>query len=228
MTTPGQLTNLMQRLALWSLMLIAPAVSAQVAVPANTGACLNAEEVALVQLVNNYRAANGKSQLPATRWLSTTAQWHVWDRMANNAVGGSCNSHSWSTAMPALWQGVCYTPNHSEAAQMWAKPRQISTSPYYFPTAPNPSPYPSAGHGYENTADAGGTMTAALALLIWQGSPAHRSVILNEGSWSGIPFHGMGVGIVGNYAVLWFGDAVDPGGTMGPCGNEIVFSTSFE
>ena len=73
-----------------------------------------------------------------------------------------------------------------------------------------------------------GLLAALGALLIWQGSPAHRSVILNEGSWSGIPFHGMGVGIVGNYAVLWFGDAVDPGGTMGPCGNEIVFSTSFE
>jgi len=198
-----------------SLILIAPVLSAQTAVPANTGVCLNSEEAALVQLVNDYRGQNGKPALPATRWLSTTGQFKVWDRIANQAVSPPCNSHSWSGAMPSLWQAVCYTPDHAQAAQMWGKPRQISLNVY-------------TGNGFENTADSGAPMTAAQALSQWQSSPAHRSVILNEGSWANVPFRGMGVGVAGNYAVIWFGDAVDPGGAMSACQNEPLFAASFE
>lgn len=205
----------MRHLLCASLILIAPALCAQANVPANTGVCLNAEEAVLVQLVNAYRAQNGKPALPATRWLATTAQWKVWDRIANNAVAPPCNSHSWSGAMPSLWQAVCYTPDHSQAAQMWGKPRQISGNLY-------------TGNGYENTADSGAPMTAAQALAQWQSSPAHRDVILNEGIWAGVNFRGMGVGIAGNYAVIWFGDGNDPGGTMGACQSEPLFIATFE
>ena len=195
----------MRHLLAWSLIAIAPIAGAQsTSVPANTGVCLNAQEAALVQLVNNYRVQNGKPALPASRWLVTTGQWHVWDRIANNAVGGACNPHSWSAAMPNLWQPVCYTSDHAQAAQMWAKPRQISLNSY-------------SGNGFENSADSGAPMTAAQALSQWQGSPAHRDVILNQGSWAGIAFGGLGVGIQGNYAVLWFGDRVDTSGTLTEC-----------
>lgn len=208
----------MRRILYCCLVVLAPLAGAQaVPVPPNTGVCLNAEEAALVQLVNNYRVQNGKPALPASRWLVTTGQWHVWDRMSNNAVGGACNPHSWSAAMPALWQAVCYTDDHAQAAQMWGKPRQISLGSYN-------------GNGFENTADAGVPMTAAQALSQWQGSPAHRDVILNQGSWSGISFGGIGVGIQGNYAVLWFGDRVDSSGTLAPCATapDAVFAGNFE
>ena len=208
----------MRHLLAWSLIAIAPIAGAQTtSVPANTGVCLNAQEAALVQLVNNYRVQNGKPALPASRWLVTTGQWHVWDRIANNAVGGACNPHSWSAAMPNLWQPVCYTSDHAQAAQMWAKPRQISLGAYN-------------GNGFENSADSGAPMTAAQALLQWQGSPAHRDVILNQGSWSGIAFGGLGVGIQGNYAVLWFGDRADTSGTLTECAAapDAVFAGNFE
>lgn len=198
------------------LIAMLPAVAARATpVPENTGVCLNAEEAALVQLVNDYRVQNGKPALPATRWLNTTAQWKVWDRIANSAVVGNCNTHSWSAAMPALWEAVCYTPDHALAQQMWRKPYQISGHVY-------------TGSGYENTADAGVPMTAAQALAQWQSSTAHRNVILNEGAWSGVTFRGLGVGVAGNYAVLWFGDAVDPGGTMAPCPGDALFASTFE
>lgn len=185
-------------------------------VPANTGNCLNAQEAALVDLVNNYRVQHGKPALPASRWLNTTGQWHVWDRVANNAVGGSCNAHSWSGAMPNLWQPMCYTSDHAQAAQMWAKPRQISGNLY-------------TGNGFENTADSGAPMTAAQALTQWQNSPAHNDVILNQNTWAGVSFHGLGVGVYGNYAVLWFGDGFDPSGTMGPCTtSDVILSTGFD
>lgn len=181
-----------------------PALAQGVPVPGNTGSCLNAEEAELVQAVNAYRVQNGKAALPASYWLSTTGQWHGWDLQANAPVVGNCNLHSWSNAMPNLWQPVCYTPDHLQAAQMWGKPRQISLNVY-------------SGNGYENAAVAGGPMTASVALAAWQQSPAHRDVILQQGIWAGIGFQGMGVGIVGNYAVLWFGDRADPAGVMPEC-----------
>jgi uncharacterized protein YkwD len=203
----------------WCLIAVAPLTAAQTSsIPPNTGVCLNAEEAALVQLVNNFRVQNGKAALPVTRWLSTTAQWHVWDRINNpSAVGGVCNTHSWSNNPPhgVTWTGMCYTSDHAQAAQMWAKPRQISANAY-------------GGNGYENAADSGIPMTAAQALAQWQSSPGHLNVILNQGAWAGVTFRGIGVGILGNYAVLWFGDAVDPGGPMSTCQTEVLFTGGFE
>lgn len=197
------------------LLLASTPVFADFPVPVNTGVCLNSEETQLVQLVNNYRVQNGLQALPASKWLSATGQWHVWDRMANNTVGGACNSHSWSSARPDLWQAMCYTSDHAQAAQMWAKPRQISGGIY-------------TGNGFENTADSGGQQTAAQALSQWQNSPLHNAVILQQGTWAGITFGGLGVGIVGGYAVLWFGDRVDPSGTMIQCPTDYVFYSGFE
>lgn len=184
-------------------------------VPSNTGVCLNSEEAQLVQLVNDYRVQNGLQALPASKWLSSTAQWHVWDRMANNAVGGVCNSHSWSNDRPDLWQAMCYTPDHAQAQQMWAKPFQISHGIY-------------TGNGFENTADTGGTQTAEQALSQWQNSPGHNAVILQQGQWAGVSFGGLGTGIVGGYATLWFGDRSDPSGTMIQCPTESIFANGFE
>lgn len=200
-----------------SIWLAAPAWAQGIPVPSNTGNCLNTEEAALVQAVNAYRVQNGKAALPASRWLSTTGQWHGWDLQANAPVGGNCNLHSWSGAMPNLWQAVCYTPDHAQATQMWGKPRQISSNAY-------------TGNGYENAAVAGGPMTANIALTAWQNSPAHRDVILNQNAWAGINFGGMGVGIVGNYAVLWFGDRADPAGSMSECTGAApaIYNNGFE
>lgn len=178
--------------------------------------CMNTEEVELVRLVNEYRVQNGVPALPAGLWLATTARWKVWDRINNpSAVGGACNPHSWSAAMPGLWQAMCYTPDHAQAAQMWAKPYQISQHVY-------------TGNGYELTADTGGTQTAQSALNQWKGSPAHNAVILQTGVWAGIGMQGMGTGIGANFGVLWFGDGVNSGGLAVPCQTDVVFASGFE
>lgn len=203
---------------LLTVALIAAVAFSGVAHAQSPGQCLSAQEAELVQRVNDYRAANGLSALPASRWLSTTAQWHIWDRVNNpGAVGGVCNPHSWSNNPPpgVTWQGMCYTSDHAQAAQMWGKPRQISANRY-------------AGNGFELAADTGGTQTALNALLQWQGSPAHNAVILQQGAWSGITFGGMGTGISAGYAVLWFGDAFDSDVGMPVCLAELVFSNGFE
>jgi hypothetical protein len=53
-------------------------------------------------------------------------------------------------------------------------------------------------------------------------------VILQQGAWAGVTFRGLGVGIGAGYAVLWFGDALDPDGTMSVCLAELVFGDGFE
>lgn len=183
-----------------------------------TGDCISPDEVELARLVNEYRTQNGLAALPVSRWLSATGQWHVWDRINNpSAVGGSCNPHSWSNNPPlgVTWQGVCYTSDHAQAAQMWGKPRQISVNRY-------------VGNGFELAADSGGTQTPAQALAQWQGSPAHNTVILQQGAWSGITFGGLGTGLGAGYAVLWFGDSFDTDAAMLPCATDDIFTNGFE
>lgn len=185
-------------------------------VPTNTGLCLNAEEAELVRLTNEYRVQNGKPPLPVSLWLSTTGQFHTWDMMTNNALGGVCNLHSWSNSPPpgVTWQGMCYTSDHAQAAQMYAKPSQISNNLY-------------TGLGFEVASVSGGEMNAITALGTWMFSPAHRDVILNQGAWAGVTFTGVGVGIVGNFGVMWFSNGPTDG-SMPACLSDAVFSNGFE
>lgn len=199
--------------------LLQPASSSAQAVPTNTAACLNAEEVELARLTNEYRQQQGLPAVPVSFSLSAVAQWHVWDLAANDPVGGLCNLHSWSGARPALWQAVCYTSNHAQATQMWSKPRQITANAYW-------------SDGYEIAAGGGGMITPEQALALWQASAAHRAVILNTSLWSDFPWNAMGIGLYQGYAVIWFGTLADPLGTMSACssgGAELnVFGHGFE
>lgn len=180
------------------------------------GLCLSPAESELIALVNAYRAQHGLPSVPTSRWLSTSGQWKVWDRYNNpSAYGNGCSPHSWSNGPPlgVFWSPVCWTG--SQSFEMWWKPKEISNNIY-------------TGNGFELTADAGGLQTPALALSQWQNSPAHNTVILNQGLWSSIVFHGIGVGMGGSYAVLWFGDQPDPSGPLPPCDTETLLINGFE
>lgn len=196
-----------------SLSVVAP-VRAQYA---NTADCLNPQEAALADLVNDYRAANGLARVPVSFSLSSVGQWHVWDLETNDPWEGACNLHSWSNARPALWDPVCYTSDHAQAAQMWNKPRQITDGGYN-------------SNGYENSSWNSGTITAAGALQGWQNSPGHNQVILNLGIWGTQTWRAMGVGVSQHFAMLWFGTLTDPLGTMAPCGTGAppLFEDGFE
>ena len=188
------------------------------AAPTAPGTCLSPEEAELVQLVNQYRVANGLHQIPISYSLTMVGQWHVQDLNLNHPDTGTgyqgqeCNMHSWSGWHPALWNGMCYTPDHHEAQEMWDKPRQISQQAYQ-------------GNGYEIAYSSSGQVTAAAALAGWQGSAPHNDVILEHGIWENADWPAMGVGLYQHYAVVWFGDKADaaglatcqpPGGTPGP------------
>jgi hypothetical protein len=85
---------------------------------------------------------------------------------------------------------------------MWDKPRELTNYP---------------GNGYENAHGGSGgyQATATSSLEGWKNSPAHNAVILNQGTWQNHRWNALGVGIYKGYAVLWFGEEVDPFQTTG-------------
>jgi uncharacterized protein YkwD len=79
---------------------------------------------------------------------------------------------------------------------MWEAPQRLGT------------PYP--GNGYEILATVSyGAISPEESLRMWQGSPGHNEVIINQGYWNE-PWNAMGVGIYGRYAAVWFGREPDP------------------
>ena len=78
---------------------------------------------------------------------------------------------------------------------MWSKPQEISQ-------------YKSAG--FEIAAYFGNGATARGAIANWKKSAGHNEVMINQGSWKKMNWQAVGVGIEGNYAVIWFGAEQDP------------------
>ncbi len=153
---------------------------------------LQPEEVKLFNLVNQYRTDNGLPPIRASKALTLVANRRVLDLAEN--IGRV--THDWSDAS--------YSGNREV---MWNAPQRLNTG------------YP--GRGYENVTGYPGfgdtDMTAETALDSWKNSTAgHRQVILNQpgpnGDWSQTQWNALGVGIYKGYAVLWFGEELDPTG----------------
>ena len=112
--------------------------SASDSLAAMPGECLNEDEVALFDLIDDYRLDNGLPAIPRSKSLTAVSQWHITDAIENedSVFDGSCNLHSWSNMLPDLWSAVCYTPDHQYASKMWNKPKEITAGAY-------------SGNGYE-------------------------------------------------------------------------------
>lgn len=151
-------------------------------------------ELELAKRVNEYRARHGQRSIPWSRSLSHVARAHAKD-LETNPPKASCMIHSWSDS--GDWEPCCYSPDHAQASCMWNKPHEISS-------------YSGVGFeiAYLHTAGA----RPELALKAWRESEHHRAVLLNRGKWSDNIWRAMGAGVVGDYAVVWFGEEWDPAG----------------
>ena len=96
--------------------------------------------------------------------------------------------HSWSKK--GKWEVCCYTDDHAKAQCMWNKPRELTRY---------------KGNGYEIAAGMG---NAQDALDGWKHSVHHNNVIINKDIWK-TKWEAIGIGIYGNYAVVWFGHETD-------------------
>ncbi|MEG4350383.1 CAP domain-containing protein [Microcoleus sp. LAD1_D5] len=145
------------------------------------------ETQTLYNLIHQYRAANGMQEIiPRSPSLDYVAQTHVEDL------------DSFATETTHSWSNCAYDPNNEEGQKcMWDAPKRLTSY---------------QGNGYEiATGRLGGNITPEAALESWKNSPAHNSVILNQGIWTQ-PWNAMGVGIYKGYATVWFGHESDPAG----------------
>lgn len=155
----------------------------------------SAESVELCAVINAYRQQSGLPPVPVSTTLMRVAAGHVADLVRHPELSEPpCNLHSWSA--DGAWGACCYTEDHALAQCMWNKPREFSGGAY-------------TGDGFEIAAF--GQITPPQALQLWQASPPHHEVILNGGLWSDLsPWPAMGCGLLGSYAVAWFGSQPDP------------------
>jgi len=173
------------------------------------GTSLSNDEKTLANLINQYRIDNGLSAIPVTQSLTAVSQIHSQD-LVNNFNGqptdpnnSNCNLHSWSSNYfdGYTWDAMCYTSDHAQAQEMWDKPREITNNTF-------------TGNGYENAYWSSGNVTPEGALNGWKTSTGHNNVILNQDIWASKTWNSLGVGILGNYAVMWVSDSTDPQGTL--------------
>ena len=157
--------------------------------------CLSTEEKKLYDLIMAYRKTKHLKAIPFSAKLTLVAQTHVRDLMQNFDYEhrGDCNPHSWSDK--GSWTACCYTPDHKQAACMWNKPKEIAG-------------YES--EGFEIAFYSSDGAEAQESLDGWKSSPGHNPVIINLGTWEKVEWKAIGIGICGNYSVVWFGAAEDP------------------
>ncbi len=154
--------------------------------------CLSPMEKELISLVNKYRKKHKLKSIPASKSLSFVAQKHV--RELNDEIKDL--THSW---VDCKYNGM----DTRTFDCMWEMPRQLADYP---------------GKGYEcGFVQWGKDFSAADILEGWQDSRGHDDVIMNRRSWKKSEWNAVGVGIYGDYAVIWFGEEKDPKGRPSSC-----------
>ncbi|MEL6535075.1 MAG: CAP domain-containing protein [Bacteroidota bacterium] len=154
---------------------------------------LSEEEQNLYQIIMDERAKQGLPAIPLSKSLTTVAQIHVRDLENHQPDQGGCNLHSWSDQ--GDWTPCCYTPDHAQAKCMWEKPQELTSY---------------SGNGFEISYWSSAGASAAEALEGWQRSSGHYNVIMNRGTWKKYTWQAIGIGLYGQYGVVWFGAATDP------------------
>ncbi|MGK7390882.1 MAG: CAP domain-containing protein [Candidatus Cyclobacteriaceae bacterium M2_1C_046] len=157
--------------------------------------CISSEEKKLYEMINAYRKEQKLAPIPLSAALSLVARTHAKDLVENYEFdrNNKCNPHSWSDE--GNWSSCCYTNDHSEAECMWKKPMEIAGYP---------------GYGYEIAYYQSSGANPEMALKGWKVSKSHDPIISNKGMWKKITWNAIGVGIYGEYAVVWFGELNDP------------------
>ena len=153
---------------------------------------LSHEEKKLFDFITNYRDSKGLPFIPVSAALTQVAQTHVLDLQENRPAKNECNLHSWSDQGP--WSECCYTGKSYFAYCVWDKPKELTD-------------YKHAG--FEIAVWMSSGMTAEIALEAWQNSPGHNDMVLNESGWTD-KWEAIGIGLYGEYAVVWFGKEPDP------------------
>jgi hypothetical protein len=167
--------------------------------------CLSPTEKSLAELINQYRKEKKLPEVVVSRSLSYVAQLHARDLMLYYKQNNRCNMHSWSDN--GKWTSCCYKADHRKASCMWNKPGELTSY---------------KGDGYEIAfySDYEYSSPASFAADIlkgWKKSSGHNDIIINRAKWKSSTWKAMGIGVYGNYAVVWFGEEIDEAGIPPVC-----------
>lgn len=167
--------------------------------------CVTPTDTSLAILINEYRKEKKLPKVAISLSLTYVAQLHARDLMLHYQQSSRCTLHSWSDDGP--WSPCCYSPDHRKASCMWKKPRELTTY---------------SGDGYEiafySTYPYSSPANFASDILKgWKKSNAHNEIIINRGKWNKSTWKAMGIGVYGNYAVVWFGELADEAGEPPVC-----------
>lgn len=157
--------------------------------------CLSLEERKLYELIMDYRQSKNLKVIPLSAKLTRVAQTHARDLVENYTFDphGKCNPHSWSKK--GKWTACCYTNDHKQAQCMWDKPKEIAG--YDKP-------------GYEIAYYSSKGATAQEGIDGWKVSPSHNPLLINSEMWSKVEWKAIGIGLYGEYGIVWFGESPDP------------------
>lgn len=167
-------------------------VSLLVTQSAKSQSCLTKDEKQLYDLIMAYRKSKKLASVPLSAKLTKVAKAHVQDLNKNYEKYGKCNFHSWSKK--GDWSPCCYTDDHAQAACMWNKPKEIAGY---------------EGNGFEIAFWSSAGANATDALRGWQSSSGHNAVMVNAGIWKDMNWKAVGIGLDGEYSVVWFGVELD-------------------
>jgi uncharacterized protein YkwD len=142
-----------------------------------------------------YRKSKNLKSIPVSSKLTLVAQTHARDLVENYTFdpNGKCNPHSWSKK--GKWTACCYTNDHKQAQCMWDKPKEIAG--YDKP-------------GYEIAYFSSKGASAQEGIDGWKVSVSHNPLLINSEMWSKVEWNAIGVGIYGEYGIVWFGESRDP------------------
>lgn len=161
--------------------------------------CINQDEMALYELINEYRVDNGLEEIELSASLTYVAQEHSRDLSVNQPATDGCNLHSWSGN--GDWTECCYNGS-GKADCMWGKPRELTNY---------------TGNGYEISYYTSGGFDVKEALKRWKESTGHNALLINDGSWEHVEWNAVGIGIYDGYANVWFGEVHDKAAALGDC-----------
>ena len=173
------------------------------AVPANF--CIDATEMELYQMINEYRLSNNLPPIPLSKSLSYIATLHAKDLFLHHPDQGSCNFHSWSNK--GFWLPFCYPKDENKKNSVWEKPRELTK----YPSRANEIVY------WENN-----PLVKDTIIMVWKTEEYFNSFLLNTGKWQGKTWNAVGIAVYENYACAWFGEAADPEGAAIVCGSKPV------